>query len=249
MRLFFAAMKEELEDEISAIDAIYPGSTEELAPQIFKFTVPSHEDVEVQLSFPEKYPDDKPSIIQVISEGDVNYLQQRFGRKLDEVYREGEVCMFDFLLELEVMIGEGREKEKEKEKQLEKEREKQIEKIEKQIQNLEIEHLIEPREPKINPLEGWIQSEPVVDRGSTFIGFARKVTSLEEAQDYLDLLVSDKKISKAAHNISAWRIKGTGNVQYQDCDDDGEAAAGGRLLHLLTVCKLEFRLKLIILTK
>lgn len=27
-----------------------------------------------------------------------------------------------------------------------------------------------------------------------------------------------------------------GGVQVQDCDDDGESAAGGRLLHLLQVC-------------
>ena len=47
------------------------------------------------------------------------------------------------------------------------------------------------------------------------------------------LLATDKKVAKATHNITAWRIRGEAGVQYQDCDDDGETAAGGRLLHLL----------------
>ncbi|CAH6723077.1 protein IMPACT homolog [[Candida] jaroonii] len=241
-------MKEELEDEISAIDAIYPGSTEELAPQIFKFQVPNNEDIELQLSFPEIYPDEKPSIIQVISNrhSDVNYLQQRFDSKLEEVYRKGEVCMFEFLSELEMMmeessleqleslkIEEGSDEDKKEDEEEEEESEE-----EEQIETQPVIRKQKSEQKQQNPFDGWSQSDPLVDRGSTFIGFARKVTSLQEAQEYLDLLVSDRKISKAAHNMSAWRIKGSGNVQYQDCDDDGEAAAGGRLLHLLTVCNI-----------
>ena len=80
----------------------------------------------------------------------------------------------------------------------------------------------------IDPLEGWIQSDPIIDRGSTFIGYARRVDSVEEAVGYLDLLVTDKKIAKSAHNISSWRIKKENGTQYQDCDDDGETAAGGK---------------------
>jgi putative IMPACT (imprinted ancient) family translation regulator len=29
------------------------------------------------------------------------------------------------------------------------------------------------------------------------------------------------------------RIKGDNNISFQDCDDDGETAAGGRVLHLM----------------
>ncbi|GMF82167.1 unnamed protein product [[Candida] boidinii] len=35
--------------------------------------------------------------------------------------------------------------------------------------------------------------------------------------------------------MTAWRIKMDNGIQFQDCDDDGETAAGGRLLHLLTI--------------
>ena len=48
------------------------------------------------------------------------------------------------------------------------------------------------------------------------------------------LLATDKKAAKATHNMTAWRMRDdeTG-VVYRDCDDDGETAAGSRLLHLL----------------
>ncbi|KAI4261877.1 MAG: hypothetical protein L6R35_007397, partial [Caloplaca aegaea] len=46
------------------------------------------------------------------------------------------------------------------------------------------------------------------------------------------------RANKATHNISAYRIRTSadGNtVVYQDCDDDGETAAGARLLKLLQI--------------
>lgn len=226
---------EELQDEISAVDAIYPDCVVDVAPQIYNFKIPEHDGLELQMSFPEGYPDEAPNLIQIIIHdpvkfSDPRYLETSFNSKLLEVYRQGEVCMFEFLSELEVILNSYKEREVTIERKVE----------ELQIQEPEPEPESEPKpkEPQnqVDPLEGWIQSDAVVDRGSTFIGFTRKVTSLKEAQDYLDLLVTEKKISKAAHNMSAWRIKGEGGVQYQDCDDDGEAAAGGRLLHLLTVC-------------
>lgn len=230
--------KEELQDEISAIDAIYPGCTTEVAPQIYNFKVLQHQGLELQLSFPQTYPDEAPSIIQVIVDdpvkfSDAGYLEKSFGSKLKEIFRSGEVCMFEFLSELDVMLESYSDRENS---------------LEEKVKDLVIESrdtspkdFIDRKEPKeqdvkaVDPLAGWIQSDPVVDRGSTFIGFTREVHSLDEAEHDLDILVADKKVSKAAHNISAWRIKGNGGVQYQDCDDDGETAAGGRLLHLLTV--------------
>lgn len=79
----------------------------------------------------------------------------------------------------------------------------------------------------------WIVSDPLVERKSVFVARLVRVDSVDEAKRSLaHLLLTDKKTGKATHNISAWRIK-SGGAQYQDCDDDGESAAGGRLLHLL----------------
>ena len=47
---------EELHDEVSAIDAIFPDSTSEVAPQVYNLKIPQHDDLEIQMSFLENYP-------------------------------------------------------------------------------------------------------------------------------------------------------------------------------------------------
>ncbi|KAJ5908450.1 hypothetical protein N7495_001132 [Penicillium taxi] len=93
----------------------------------------------------------------------------------------------------------------------------------------------------------WIISDVSTEKKSVFVGRAVRVTSLVQAQAFLDhLIATDKKVSVASHNISAWRIKqkkegrtsesGNGDAaetQIQDYDDDGETAAGARLLHVM----------------
>ncbi|KAG5959413.1 hypothetical protein E4U57_000703 [Claviceps arundinis] len=88
----------------------------------------------------------------------------------------------------------------------------------------------------------WILSEVLVENKSTFVARVARVSSPEEAKRYIAyLLATDKKTRGATHNITAWRIRAEGpagagtGLQFQDCDDDGETAAGGRLLHLLQV--------------
>lgn len=85
----------------------------------------------------------------------------------------------------------------------------------------------------------WVLSEPLTVNKSTFIARAAPVSTLPEAMDAIShLLSTNKKVAGATHNITAWRIQTT-NVQtgtsttIQDSDDDGETAAGGRLLHLM----------------
>ena len=52
----------------------------------------------------------------------------------------------------------------------------------------------------------------------------------------MSILLSNRKIARATHNIMAYRIV-QGSSIVSDCDDDGEDAAGGRLLHLLEMKK------------
>ncbi|KAJ1926837.1 hypothetical protein IWQ60_003466 [Tieghemiomyces parasiticus] len=86
----------------------------------------------------------------------------------------------------------------------------------------------------------------IEDRHSVFVAHVANVTSIHLAQFVVWQLLQDRKIAKATHNIVAYRIGGapttttvaTANAigrqgGHQDYDDDGESAAGGRLLHLL----------------
>ncbi|KAJ5832031.1 hypothetical protein N7474_000342 [Penicillium riverlandense] len=88
----------------------------------------------------------------------------------------------------------------------------------------------------------WILSDVVTEKKSVFLGRAARVESLEQAQAFLDhLTATDRKVAAATHNISAWRIRhkkagapnGESETVVQDYDDDGETAAGGRLLHVM----------------
>ena len=59
---------------------------------------------------------------------------------------------------------------------------------------------------------------------------------VDQVSVVLHELKSNKKIATATHNIVAYRIRDIARqVLVQDCDDDGESAAGSRLLHLLQV--------------
>lgn len=80
--------------------------------------------------------------------------------------------------------------------------------------------------------------EPLTDRKSTFQAHVAEVTAVEQVSIVLRELKSNRKIATATHNIVAYRIHDTARqVFVQDCDDDGENAAGSRLLHLLQVLK------------
>ncbi|GAA5902873.1 hypothetical protein JCM8208_006499 [Rhodotorula glutinis] len=78
-------------------------------------------------------------------------------------------------------------------------------------------------------------SEALVDRGSVFVGHVAKVNSLEEVDAVMDALLSNSKIARATHNISAYQFTTESGTRHADNDDDGESAAGSRLAHLLTL--------------
>lgn len=230
---------EELQDEIGAIDAIYPDTVVLIASQVYTFKIPQHESVSIQLNFPMNYPDEIPQVLQVIIENssrftDITYLEKNISEILTKVFFPEQVVMFEFLTELQEFFDKYIEDHPEQPTPTHSPK-PTITSPDKQITPQPPVHVEIPKET-IDPTIGWTQSEPIVDRGSTFIGYARKVESFQQAQDYLNNLITDKKISRAAHNISSWRIKTNNGVIYQDCDDDGETAAGGRLLHLLQVC-------------
>ncbi|KAF3102551.1 eIF2 kinase Gcn2p negative regulator, variant 2 [Orbilia oligospora] len=69
---------------------------------------------------------------------------------------------------------------------------------------------------------------------SQFVGRCVRVTSAETAKQHIaELISTDRKVARATHNITAFRIRTSEGIIYQDNDDDGETAAGSRLGHLL----------------
>ncbi len=49
----------------------------------------------------------------------------------------------------------------------------------------------------------------------------------------------NSKIARATHNIYAYLVRLPSGVEQCDCEDDGEKAAGARLMHMLRLMKVE----------
>ncbi|KAM7388563.1 hypothetical protein PAMP_024730 [Pampus punctatissimus] len=76
----------------------------------------------------------------------------------------------------------------------------------------------------------------ITDRRSTFQSHLAPVVTPTQVKMVLEKLYENKKIASATHNIYAYRIYCEDKHSFlQDCEDDGETAAGGRLLHLLQI--------------
>ncbi|KAK9809382.1 hypothetical protein WJX73_010525 [Symbiochloris irregularis] len=81
-----------------------------------------------------------------------------------------------------------------------------------------------------------IHGEPFVEKKSTFQAHVAEVHSKADVESAMASLLSNNKIQRATHNIMAFRfISESSGSPMQDCDDDGEDAAGKRLLHLLQI--------------
>ncbi|NWI95963.1 IMPCT protein, partial [Pitta sordida] len=83
---------------------------------------------------------------------------------------------------------------------------------------------------------------PITDRRSTFQAHLAPVVTTRsfflflKVKRVLEKLYENKKIASATHNIYAYRIYCEDKQTFlQDCEDDGETAAGGRLLHLMQI--------------
>lgn len=85
-----------------------------------------------------------------------------------------------------------------------------------------------------NHFQGTIHhGEPITDRKSKFIAHAAHVYSETEVQAFMDELLQDPKIAKAAHNILAYRIELDDGQISENRKDDGETGAADNILVLL----------------
>lgn len=85
-----------------------------------------------------------------------------------------------------------------------------------------------------------LHGEPFTDRKSTFQAHLAHVVTSDQVKQVTEELKKNRKINNATHNVMAYRIFCEDRNSFlQDCDDDGEAAAGSRLLHLLQILNIK----------
>lgn len=232
-------MSEELADEVEAINSIYgDGSLVQAGEDtgIYILALPD-ETVSLRLQFPADYPDAPPSVISTNSSGGRRGVASRdlelFRSALGDVYQPGQVCLFDAVEELkrlqeEAGLDRGSSPPPDDAAAAEARDEAQAQAA-----------AAAGPDDALGPEPPWVLSDPAVELRSTFVARCAPVGSPDEAAGYVrHLLATDRRARAASHNITAWRVRGPGGASYQDCDDDGEAAAGGRLLHLMQLMGL-----------
>eukprot|EP00803_Ostreobium_quekettii_P005650 evm.model.scf_985EXC.1 EVM.evm.TU.scf_985EXC.1 scf_985EXC:847-5233(+) len=97
------------------------------------------------------------------------------------------------------------------------------------------------KNPKYEALRASVvHGHPFTEKKSTFQSHLCPVNSRDQVEAFVGILMDDRKVRDATHNILAYRIHDTQrNTFIQDCNDDGEAAAGARLLHMLQIADVQ----------
>lgn len=244
-------MDDTLGDEILSINAIYSESTLTLIssnPTVCALQLPGEHPISLRLEFPADYPDAPPSILgtqsvgENVGKGEGIQAVDISRNVLSEVYQPGSPCIFDLVEEVGQRLQQFYESlaQRDQEQQASQGHGQQQHHLNSgngqsnQDERVPDEEAQQPMSYSLDKEPPWIMSDVFTEKKSVFVARAAHVSSPDEAKSYLHhLLATDKKVAKATHNITAWRIQGVNETAYQDCDDDGETAAGGRLLHLM----------------
>jgi hypothetical protein len=222
-----------IEDELTSINSIFEEGT--LSPidedtRLYSLRLPAFPSIVLRIEFPADYPDAPPSVLGTQSVG--QDVPKGMGSRavdvvrdvLAEVYRPGEACIYDLLED----VREALEKAEEHgDLQLH-------EQVEDQHAEEDTNLVILDSIADLGPEPSWIVAPAITEKKSVFLARVASVSSPAQARKYVaHLLATDKKTARATHNMTAWRIRGPNDITYQDCDDDGETAAGSRMLHLI----------------
>ena len=239
-------MSDDLLNEQEAMNSIYGEHTLDASADNeshqYTLTIPSR-DVTFRLFFPPCYPEKPPNILGTVTTGEKS--QRRHARHaltyareiLDRVFIPGTVCIFDLLQELDTRYGESLPSDR----CLSLTDGASQDHDDETIQSKNISQDLDPFTACTSP--EWVASSTITIKRSVFVARACLVASPSQAKTAIaHLLANDKRVAKATHNITAHRIRSSisshvndhrEEIVYQDCNDDGETAAGGRVLHLL----------------
>ena len=227
-------MLEDLINEIEAINSIYSPETlrKDSSEDHCILAVPGC-GVSLRFWFPASYPQDRPQTAGIQSTGSENHkgyatqVHDIADRILRKVFTPGSVCLFDLIQELEQELACESEEHDSRDSSASGKNSDEEQQQKPQVS--------QPAPPAHDPPR-WYRSQAVTEKKSTFLAHTTNVHTPAAARDAIaHLLSADKRVAKATHNITAYRIRDASNpaVTYQDCNDDGETAAGRRLLHLL----------------
>ncbi|KAI1891374.1 hypothetical protein AGOR_G00143160 [Albula goreensis] len=246
-------------DEIEALSSIYGDEwcVIDEASRIFCIKISNDTELPkwkicLQIILPPDYPSEAPPIYQL----NATWLRGReridLSNSLEEIYVQnaGESILYLWVERIrEFLVEKSQLADSDKESPEEEKRTEEVEAddvgcataesdfLDLQALRLTVDpaHLLNerPGDEELPPIK---HGEPITDRRSTFQPHLAPVVTSRQVKMVLDKLYENKKIASATHNIYAYRIYCEDKQTFlQDCEDDGETAAGGRLLHLLQI--------------
>ncbi|KAG8246385.1 hypothetical protein J6590_086184 [Homalodisca vitripennis] len=211
-------MRKATADEIEALRSIYGDqwqNEDELAGAYRVEVTEGRCEAALHIKLPPQYPCSAPPQYQLSAPSLTRSEKQSLSAKLENIYLEnvGESVIYQWVEALREFLQD---------RYVSGNNLKFVEKVE------------DSSSPKLSNNNNLkiTHGEPVIDRRSIFQAHAAHITSVEQVKEVLSTLLANKKIGQATHNIYAYRVLHEG-CMHEQCDDDGEKAAGGRLLHLL----------------
>ncbi|XP_046382427.1 protein IMPACT-A-like isoform X2 [Ischnura elegans] len=214
-------------DEIEALTSIYNDlwKVDDEASRVYSMKVEENGyEVTLFVTLPPEYPSECPPIYQLSAPWLKGQERQNICVQLEEIYLEniGESVLFQWIEKLRDILQSKEEHSNNDPSSMTNE-----------CLSAAVDTGTDDGQFEIPTI---FHGETITDRRSVFQGHVAVVFSVEQVRLVLSQLYQEKKIANATHNIYAYRILKEDTKTYiQDCEDDGETHAGGRLLHLLQV--------------
>lgn len=245
--------KEAREDELMALESIFGDREMQLGYQNngIEFGIPSFDAVpriEMSVFLPLNYPSESGPVFELRSDPKAainDETMKLLAEEMNGMWRPGEVCLWPAHSRLREFWDERQQQQQQQKEEEEKVKDIESSGIEtmegiEDVENNDDHFGPEIHEPHSNirdqvEIPDIISGEPITERKSTFQAHLAHVKDTSQVELVMEALLQNNKIRNATHNIMAYRIcrEGVPGSFLQDCDDDGEQAAGGRLLHLL----------------
>ncbi|XP_076044233.1 protein IMPACT-B-like isoform X3 [Oratosquilla oratoria] len=216
-------------DEVEALCSIYGTDFHIEDPHNRSYSIDIREGDKaaiLKVTMPSDYPSSSPPKYELNAPWLKGPKRQELCGNIEEIYLEniGDSVIYLWVEQIrQFLITTG-----EKEERVNKEKEKKEAELLKKMSEMGV--------GSHDACPTIISGEIISDRKSHFQPHLAAVTSQDEVKQVVSKLYTNKKIANATHNMLAYRIAGSrSEVFLQDCDDDGETHAGGRMLHLLQI--------------
>ncbi|KAI8575188.1 hypothetical protein K450DRAFT_262951 [Umbelopsis ramanniana AG] len=241
-----SADRQAQEEEALVLESIYDQDFKinEAAPDTYHFTLRLDEEasdnlrsprlVVIDFHIPEAYPSSTMPVYEITSvycgtqKIDAS-VREEIDTNFKTMFVPGEVVLFEWINWLKEYLDATYPEEEQQQQEVQQPEDMETTNDVDDSTTSKIDSSLDDECPEIK------SGESLIDRKSVFVGHVATVNSVEQVQAVRRKLLQNKKIAKATHNILAYRIELDSGVIAQDHDEDGETAAGGRLLHLLQI--------------